>query len=140
MWLSRKSDYAIRAVRHCARLSREERASINAIAEAEKIPRDFLAKVLGDLARAEILVSFAGNKGGYAMARPAKQINFLDVVEAVDGPIYLNLCTMPGECRCQAADGCDLCEFWKGLEKSFKAKLQAQHFGKLIGKKPRKKK
>jgi Rrf2 family protein len=132
MWLSRKSDYAIRAVRHCARLDKGERASINAIAEAEKIPRDFLAKVLGDLARAEILVSFAGNKGGYALARSPRQVSFLNVVEAVDGPIYLNLCTMPGECRCEAAEGCDLCEFWKALEKSFKSKLDAQHFGKLV--------
>lgn len=134
MWLSRKSDYAIRAVRHCAGLDKGERSSINAIAQAEKIPRDFLAKVLGDLARAEILISFAGNKGGYALARQPRQISFLDVVEAVDGPIYLNLCTMPGKCRCEAADGCDLCEFWKELERSFKGKLKAQHFAKVIKK------
>lgn len=137
MWLSRKSDYAIRAVRHCAEMAKDARGSINTIAAAEKIPRDFLAKVLGDLTRAGVLVSYAGNKGGYALARPARQINFLEVIEAIDGPVHLNLCTMPGVCRCEMADQCDLGGFWKSLEASFKKKLAAQHFGRLTKRKPK---
>lgn len=130
MRLSRKSDYALRAVRHISGLPKGQLGSINSIAESETVPREFLAKILKDLTRGAILVSYQGVKGGYALAREAKEISFLDVIEAIDGPIHLNLCTEPEGCRCEHFSTCDLRGFWETQENSFKKALSRQHFGR----------
>ncbi len=130
MRLSRKSDYALRAVRHISGLPKGNLGSINSIAESETVPREFLAKILKDLTRSGILVSYQGVKGGYALARESKEISFLNVIEAIDGPIHLNLCTEPDGCRCDQYDTCDLRGFWETQEASFKKALGKQHFGR----------
>ena len=137
MKLSRKSDYALRAIRYLAPLSKGKLGSINAIAENESIPREFLAKILKDLTRSEILISYQGVKGGYALSLEPRKVSFLDVIEAVDGPIHLNLCTEPEGCRCDQYKTCELRRFWEAQEKSFKKALAQQNFGKY--KKNRKK-
>lgn len=130
MRLSRKSDYAIRAIRHISGLGKGNLGSINSIAEGEKIPREFLAKILKDLTRGGILVSYQGVKGGYAMAREPKEVSFLNVIEAIDGPIHLNLCTEPDGCRCEQYNTCDIKGFWETQEGTFKKALDRQHFGR----------
>jgi Rrf2 family protein len=104
--------------------------SINSVAEAENIPREFLAKILKDLTRSGILVSYQGVTGGYRLALPARDITFLTVMEAIDGPIHLNLCTELGDCRCEQYRTCQLKGFWEGQEKLFKKALSKEHFGK----------
>ncbi|MBU8932875.1 MAG: Rrf2 family transcriptional regulator [candidate division Zixibacteria bacterium] len=129
MKLSRKSDYALRAVWHLAKLPTGSLASINAIAEGEVVPREFLAKILKDLTRAEILVSFQGVRGGYRLARTPREITFLDVIEAIDGPIHLNLCTEEN-CSCERYNICEFRSFWEAQEVTFKKALGKQHFAK----------
>ncbi len=129
MRLSRKSDYALRAVRHLSNLPQGKLGSINSIAEAEAIPREFLAKILKDLTISGILVSYLGVTGGYRLARPPKDISMLDVIEAIDGPIHLNLCTEGSPC-CNQYENCQMRIFWESQEKKFKTALKKQHFGK----------
>ncbi|MFH1686935.1 MAG: Rrf2 family transcriptional regulator [bacterium] len=130
MRLSRKSDYALRAVRHLAGLPKAKLGSINSISEAESVPREFLAKILKDLTRGGVLVSFQGVKGGYTLSRDPKDITFLNVIEAIDGPVHLNLCTEPEGCRCENYKSCDLRGFWETQEVSFKKALTKQNFGR----------
>ena len=84
MKISRKADYALRAVLYISKQPTDIRNSINAIAEAESVPRDFLAKILKELTRAEILKSYQGVHGGYQMAKTPNQVSVLDVIEAMD--------------------------------------------------------
>ncbi len=130
MRLSRKSDYALRAVKHLSNLPKGKLGSINSVSEAENIPREFLAKILKDLTRSGILVSYQGVTGGYRLAKTAREITFLTVMEAIDGPIHLNLCTELGDCRCEQYRTCQLKGFWEGQEKLFKKALSKEHFGK----------
>ena len=130
MRLSRKSDYALRAVRHLATLPKGKLNSINSISAAENIPREFLAKILKDLTRAGLLVSYQGVTGGYRLARLPKEITFLHVIEAIDGPIHLNLCTEQKNCCCANYDKCPLKDFWMVQEKMFKKALTREHFAK----------
>jgi len=139
MRLSRKSDYALRAVKHVSNLPKGKLGSINSIAEAEGVPREFLAKILKDLTRAGILVSYQGVTGGYRMSKTPREVSFLDVIEAIDGPIHLNLCTevgpdSKGVCRCARASSCTLLGFWSGQEASFKKALAKEHFAKYKAK------
>ncbi|MBD3403975.1 Rrf2 family transcriptional regulator [candidate division GN15 bacterium] len=130
MQLSRKADYALRAVRHISTLPKGKLGSINSIAEAESIPREFLAKILKDLTRSGILVSYQGVTGGYRLSRIPKEISFLDVIEAIEGPIHLNLCTEGPNCGCDQYGGCQFREFWENQEVTVKKALSKHHFGK----------
>jgi Rrf2 family transcriptional regulator, iron-sulfur cluster assembly transcription factor len=132
MKISRKSDYALRAVLYIARQANDARSSINAIAESERVPRDFLAKILKELTRAEILRSYQGVHGGYQLSRPAAQINILDVIEAMDGPLGLNLCVRGEDgCDCDRADRCPMHPFWKKMQAQVRSTLRNETFAKL---------
>ena len=130
MNLSHKAEYALRAVRHLSKLPKGKLNSINAIAREASIPREFLAKILQDLTAAGILASFKGVTGGYRLTRPANKVSFLDVIEAINGPLHLSLCTETSTCSCKpAADHCHMHQFWVAQEKVFRNALSKRHFG-----------
>src|SRR4029453_16926628 len=86
--LSKKSDYALMAVRHLAlRGDRGASASAREISEAYDIPLELLAKVLQRLVRTKLLVSVQGTRGGYKLGRPPGSITVADVIQAGDGPV-----------------------------------------------------
>jgi len=133
MKLSRKSDYALRAVRHLSTLPKEKLGSINSISEAERVPREFLAKILKDLTRGGVLKSFQGVTGGYRLAKPAKDVSFLNIIEIIDGPLRVSLATdgkgrgLNGDSRGEGAFE----KFWKDQEKSLKTSLSRENFGRF---------
>ena len=100
MQVSRKIDYALRAVIHLANEEASARAcSVGEIAERERVPRQFLEKIVQELIHKGLVRSRRGPHGGYVLARPAEQMTFRDVIEAVEGPISLNVCTAePADC------------------------------------------
>jgi Rrf2 family protein len=80
-----KADYAVRAAVELAAAG----GLVNAehIAQAQRIPLNFLENILRDLRRAGIVESRRGQAGGYALARPAEEISVADVIRAVEGPL-----------------------------------------------------
>ena len=112
MQVSRKVDYALRAVIHLADDEHRERAcSVAEIAERERIPRQFLEKIIRDLDRAGLVRSRRGPHGGYVLARPASEVTFKDVIESVEGPISLNVCV--GEhAECFLMGACGMNRIW----------------------------
>jgi Rrf2 family protein len=93
MQVSRKVDYALRAVIHLANEEASDRAcSVSEIAARERIPRQFLEKIVQQLIHTGVVRSRRGPRGGYVLGRPAEQVSFRDVIEAVEGPISLNVC------------------------------------------------
>jgi Rrf2 family protein len=91
--VSRKVDYALRAVIHLANQEVHGRAcTVADIAARERIPRQFLEKIVQQLIHKGLVRSRRGPHGGYVMGRAADQVTFKDVIEAVEGPISLNVC------------------------------------------------
>jgi Rrf2 family transcriptional regulator, iron-sulfur cluster assembly transcription factor len=91
--VSRKVDYALRAVIHLANEEANDRAcSVAEIAAREGIPRQFLEKIVQHLIHTGLVRSRRGPHGGYVLGRPAEQMTFRDVIESVEGPISLNVC------------------------------------------------
>jgi Rrf2 family protein len=86
MRLNRLCAYALAALAHLARRAGGPVPS-HVIAGAAALPEEFLRKALKRLARAGVLLAVQGPNGGYALARPAKHIALLEVVELVDGPV-----------------------------------------------------
>jgi Rrf2 family protein len=92
--LSKKSDYALIAMKHLAtRSDGGTSSSAREISEAYDIPLELLAKVLQRLVRSRLLVSLQGTRGGYRLARQASMISVADVIQAVDGPLTVTACS-----------------------------------------------
>ncbi len=110
--LSRKSDYALRAVIYLSRLSDDRFGRVSEIAKAKDIPQAFLAQILPLLANHGLVKSQQGAHGGYALARSAETISFLDIIEAVEGPLRLNKCVEGEHDDCTILDNCEMQHVW----------------------------
>ena len=96
--LTKKADYGLIALKHLA-VNGPESSSAKAIADTYGIPVALLSKILQKLAKLGFLTSEHGTNGGYKLARAAREITALEVIRAIDGPIFLTACfTEHGYC------------------------------------------
>jgi Rrf2 family protein len=93
--LTSKAKYALRAMVDLAATGAapDRPVFIADIAARQEIPRRFLETILLELRKHGLVVSHRGKAGGYALARPAAEISFADVIRAIDGPLALTPCT-----------------------------------------------
>lgn len=112
MTISRKIDYGLRAMIHLAGLPVGKIAPLHDLATTLRLPREFLAKILKILAERGLVRSSRGAHGGYQLGRPAREISFLEVIEAVEGPVQLNVCLDHLD-RCDVSAGCTMYHVWK---------------------------
>jgi Rrf2 family iron-sulfur cluster assembly transcriptional regulator len=96
MELTKRGDYAVRAMLALARAPDGRLLSVRRIADEMAIPVRFLPQVMGDLAAAGLVRATTGRAGGYRLARPADAISLLDVVEAVEGDSRRRTCVLRG--------------------------------------------
>ena len=104
MQIPRKIEYALRAMIHLAD-NPGGVARGTEIARMEHIPKYYLEKVIRDLMHRGLVRARRGPGGGYQLARPAETISFRDVIEAVEGPITLNVC-VDGSAACNLQPTC----------------------------------
>jgi Rrf2 family protein len=125
--LTKKADYGLMALKYLAEQAGHAAPGTGArsakdIAEAYHIPPPLLAKILQTLAKAGLLVSHAGTNGGYALARPAKDISAFEVIRAIDGPLFITSCiTIHG--ACDLAGHCTIKEPLRKVNDSIKELL-----------------
>ena len=110
--ISRKIDYGLRAMIHLAGLPASKVTSLQDLSSTLHLPREFLAKILKVLAGRGLVRSSRGAHGGYQLARPARDISFLDVIESVEGPVQLNVC-LDHKDRCDVSASCTMYHVWK---------------------------
>jgi Rrf2 family protein len=105
--LTKRADYAIRAMLALANASEGERLSARQIAAAQGIPAQILPRIMSDLGRAGLVVSVAGRTGGYELARARASVSLLDVIQAVEGDAHRRTCVLRGG-ACRFAGVCDV--------------------------------
>lgn len=110
--VSRKIDYALRAMIHLATLPDGVREPLQDVARKNNIPREFLAKIFKVLGDASLVTAVRGPGGGVAIARPPAEISFLEVIEAVEGPVVLNLC-LDHTRSCAQSPICSMQAVWR---------------------------
>lgn len=111
MKISRKADYALRAVIFLSHQNIEEVHMISAISKATDVSRDFMAKILKDLSVHGLVKAQKGANGGYKLSKTPDKISFKDVVEAIEGPIELNEC-VPNASLCTRVGSCEMYTVW----------------------------
>ena len=130
MQITRQADYAIRAVRYLAKQGPNQRSATSTVAQEMKIPPSFLAKIISQLSIAGLLHTSRGARGGVTLARDAKEISLLDVVEAIDGPILLNEC-VGDPADCEFSNDCLVHPIWVEAQESLVKRLRETRFDTL---------
>lgn len=113
MKLSKKAEYALRALSAMGRETAGKTFSIHDLAEKERIPMKFLEQILLALKNGGLLRSKRGVGGGYQLQTPATEISLRQVVELIDGPFQPIPCcetalSRTGSCECGTPGGCGL--------------------------------
>ena len=93
MRLSHLADYAVVLMTAAARRPAAARLSATELASETGVPLPTTQKLMGQLAGCGLLSSARGAGGGFALARPAAEISLADIVEAVEGPIAMTVCS-----------------------------------------------
>ncbi|MBE9474744.1 MAG: Rrf2 family transcriptional regulator [Chloroflexi bacterium] len=132
MQITRQADYAMRAVAYLTELGPDRRAATSQIAEDRQIPPSFLAKIVSQLSVAGLLQTSRGARGGVSLARSPEEISFLEVVEAIDGPILINECVLD-ESACVFGETCALRPVFCDAQADLVNRLETTSFDSVIG-------
>jgi Rrf2 family iron-sulfur cluster assembly transcriptional regulator len=129
---SRQCEYALQAVLFLALNSDGKMISIRDLTKRLDIPYHFVAKILQDLTRKGLLTSHKGPSGGFSLSMPAKEITLLDIVNAIDGPGFLNNCVF-GFPDCSGDKPCAAHDQWAKIRESIRKMLATKNILEMAG-------
>jgi Rrf2 family protein len=87
MKLSKPVTYGMIAMGYIAKQAEGYWATSEELAQEFDMPKEFLQKIMNQYVRAGILLAKRGPQGGFSLAKPAKEISLLEIIEAVEGSI-----------------------------------------------------
>ncbi len=121
MQLSKAAELAVRGTTVLAGRYGQGPVPLAEICRARHLPRDYLTKIFTSLSRAGIVRAIRGKGGGFVLTRDPREISVLEVIEAVEGPLALNLCQHDPP-LCEELD-CPLRPVWQELQETVRAAL-----------------
>jgi len=128
--LTRDGEYAVRAVLFLASQPLGKISLISEISKAQDVPKSYLAKIMQHLVKVGLVNSRRGAKGGFFLARPADRITLRETIEAVEGPIYLNVCLIrKGECP--RDEICPVHPVWREAQEKLFSVLESKTMAQL---------
>jgi Rrf2 family protein len=129
--INRQTDYAIRILLALSKLPSGTRKSTAEIRTEMLIPPALSQRIVADLARGNFIQTFPGRDGGIQLAQSADQINLLQVIEFVQGPIYVSDCLVTGGEACAFGIVCPVRRRWAKLRTLIRNELESQTFDQL---------
>ena len=120
--INRETDYGV-VILSLMALEPERRFNAPSLAEQRNLPLPMVSKILKQLAKAGLLVSYRGAKGGYGLARSPEQINVAEIIAALEGPIALTEC-VSAVSACQYHGLCVVSSNWSRINKVLLETLQ----------------
>lgn len=112
--ISQTGEYALRAVLYLAREGDDEPVSVDVVAEALDLPRNYLSKTLHTLAKRGVLRSMRGPHGGYALADPPEDVPLYAIVEPFDQLDERETCLL-GRKKCDDRSPCAAHRAWRDV-------------------------
>ena len=134
MIITRATEYSIRAVLHLAARYPAEVVSKQEICDAEGVTPAFLTKILQPLIRSGLVRSKRGVAGGFALARNPERLTLLDVMQAVDEPLTLNLCLLEGH-QCERECSCPIHRMWAAAREKIEEVFSGRSLTELVAEK-----
>lgn len=135
MNINQATDYAFRAVLFLARQPFGKVVEAQKISQQEVIPMRFLLKIMPSLIKAGIVRSQRGVGGGYRIGKSPAEITFLDVVEAVEGPIHINRCLEDySYCSKKGAPECQVHRALADIQQKLISELESHNFADILQK------
>jgi Rrf2 family protein len=126
MRLSTRAEYGIRVLVALARDEERRPISLTTISRVEKLPHAYLEQLVGDLRRAGLVTATRGQAGGYALAKPAREITLVDAIRALDGPVLEMPCAGTADLEvCDRPQDCSVHEVFQRLHESLTGTLAA---------------
>ena len=136
MEITRQADYAVRIVLDLAEHIHGGVERSDDVARRQAVPRAYFTKVVQALVRAGYIRTLRGARGGIQLARDPDAITLRQVIEAVEGPIYLNRClSHPGECSLERT--CPAHPVWRHIQDVLTRELEAVTVSQMITARPR---
>lgn len=137
MRITNKGEYGLRlAIRLARNYVTGEAMTTHDIATKERLPEEYVQKLLWELLRAGIIESRRGVKGGFLLARPPQEITARQIIWALEGGSFEVACLrfMDGENRCMYLDlhDCGLRGLWVNIYKKVDELLQEATLALLI--------
>ena len=133
MKLSKKCQYALRAVLELAARSNQAPVKIQAVAEAQAIPHRFLEVILNELRHGGIVASRRGNDGGYLLASPPESFTVASVIEQIEGRVSISPVGQgDGEDRKEAFGDGAFDRLWAQIDDAIRAVCDGTTFGDLL--------
>ena len=123
MIFSNATEYAIRGLSELAARGVSGPVMLDELVAGTDLPRDFLAKIFQKLVRAGILKSAKGRGGGFSLAKPQHEINLIDIVKAMAGPLLLEACVVGLE-KCDDQMPCSQHDLYKPIRQRLKDYLR----------------
>ncbi len=136
MKITVESDCALRIMLFLGIRGLNVKTGAKMISEKENIPIRFTLKILRKLKLANMVCSYRGQNGGYALIKETSEVTLKDVIEVIDGPIVMNKClTSSGEgCDLRRSSICPIHYYLGGIQKEISDKLNEVTLEMLISK------
>jgi Rrf2 family protein len=129
--LTRRGDYAVRAMLALADPDADPWLSVTRISVAMAIPERFLARVMRDLTGAGLVEARTGRNGGYRLARRAATISLLDVIAAVESVDPLRQCVLRG-IPCGSSGRCAVHDTFTEARSALQARLDEASLADIV--------
>lgn len=130
MEISRRTDYAIRLIAALAS-SDGKPLSVRAAAEAQDVPYAFARSIQHDLVVSGLIASRRGAHGGMVLCKDPDELTLLEVIESVQGPIGLAICSRE-EGWCPRDAHCVFHQVWCGADEMLRGYLPSVSFKELL--------
>jgi len=137
--ISKLADYGVVLLTTmAARSAQKDKFNARDLAEMTNLPMPMVSKVLKALARENLLESHRGINGGYTLAKPAEEINAVEIISALDGPIALTSCVESSQDAngCGIIGSCDLQNFWQLANNAITSSLKNITLKQLLNPSP----
>ena len=132
MWISRKTDYATRAVLALALAGDGGALKMHEIAERTHVPDSLLEQIMAQLRGAGIVRSERGPHGGYRLNHPPSEITMERIVRLFQGPLAPIACATRSEPEpCPMEIGCTLLDTWREVRDATISILERKTFADL---------
>lgn len=147
MKISTRGRYALRLMVFVAFNSNRQRAdsagdvrnpvwtSLKDVSEHEHISMKYLEQIVGELTKAQLLLSKRGPKGGYALARKPEEYTTGEILRAIEGDLAPISCLENCRQGCRYVGSCSTIDFWKGYDRVIEEYVDSVRLSDLLSRK-----